>query len=135
MISDCQSKITCEVVGCNSALHHTALHKYAHGVCSTASTSGSEVSERVLCSTLCGSTRTKSKNGSYFMTITVKVSCGNKMVKTYALLDSGSPRTFGENSLAQKLGATGPKEVLPIQTLTSENDSTVVEGMLISLSV
>ena len=138
-ISDCQSKITCEVVGCYSALHHTVLHKYAPsdapGVSSTASASGSEVSERVLCSTLCGSTRSKSKNGLYFMTIPVKVSCGSTMVTTYALLDSGSQRTFCEINLAQKLGAIGPKEVLSIQTLTSGNGSTVVEGMLISLSV
>ena len=57
------------------------------------------------------------------------------MVTTYALLDSGLQRIFCENSLAQQLGATDPKKVLPIQTLLSGSGSAVVKEMLISLSV
>ena len=53
---------------------------------------------------------------------------------TYALLDSGYQRTISANRLAQKLGATGHKEVLPIQTHTSGTGSAVAKRKLFFLS-
>ena len=71
----------------------------------------------------------------YFTTIPVKVRYGNEITTTYALLDSGSQRTFCEKELAWRLWANGLREVLPIQTLFLRSDSEFVDGMLISLSV
>ena len=71
----------------------------------------------------------------YFMTIPVKMRYGNEITTTYALLDSGSQRTFCKKELARRLWANGPREVLPIQTLSSGSDSAFIDGMLISLFV
>ena len=57
----------------------------------------------------------------------------NKMVDTYALLDSGSTNTFCSDYLIQQLGIHGKKSNLLLTTLESENKDT--DTMLVSLEV
>ena len=57
----------------------------------------------------------------------------NKMVETYALLDSGSTNTFCSDYLIQQLGIHGKKSNLLLTTLESENKDT--DTMLVSLEV
>ena len=56
----------------------------------------------------------------YLMTVPVRVKSGIKEVLTYALLDSGSERSFCMQDSARKVGARGPKYRLPIKALSSE---------------
>ena len=53
------------------------------------------------------------------MTLPVRVSSKDKDILTYALLDSGSQRTFCKRGLASELGAQGTKQILSLQTLSS----------------
>ena len=135
VVGDCRSRLVCEVDGCGRRSHHTLLHIYPSDLSEVAS--GSKTPVGAMCATLCGSLQNETRNDSccYFMTVPVKVRYKNKTAKTYALLDSGSQRTFCEKELARRLGASGPREVLPIQTLSSGSDPAVVDGMLIPLSV
>ena len=135
VVGDCRSRLVCEVDGCGRRSHHTLLHIYPSDLSEVAS--GSKTPVGAMCATLCGSLQNETRNDSccYFMTVPVKVRYKNKTTKTYALLDSGSQRTFCEKELARRLGASGPREVLPIQTLSSGSDPAVVDGMLIPLSV
>ena len=57
----------------------------------------------------------------------------NKMVETYALLDSGSTNAFCSDYLIQQLGIHGKKSNLLLTTLESENKDT--DTMLVSLEV
>ena len=96
----------------------------------------SGLSEKVMCATLNGSTQYEAAcSHCYFMTIPMKIRYGTEITTTYALLDSGSQRTFCEKELAWRLRTNGPREVLPIQTLSSGSNSAFVDGMLIPLSV
>ena len=134
VVGDCRSKMVCEVDGCGGRSHHTLLHKYS--LENTESVGESGASEKVMCSTLNGSTRYETPHSHcYFITISVKVKYGNEITTTYALLDSSSQRTFCEKELARRLEASGPREVLPIQTLSSGSESALVDGMLIPLFV
>ena len=135
VVGDCRSRLVCEVDGCGKRSHHTLLHIYPSDLSEVAS--GSKTPVGAMCATLCGSLQNETRNDSccYFMTVPVKVRYKNKTTKTYALLDSGSQRTICEKELARRLGASGPREVLPIQTLSSGSDPAVVDGMLIPLSV
>ena len=135
VVGDCRSRLVCMADGCGKRLHHTLLHIYPQDPSEVASSSKTPVG--AMCATHCGSAQNERSNDSccYFMTIPVKVRYGNKTNRTYALFDSGSQRTFCERRLARRLGASGPREILPIQTLSSGSDSAVVDGMLIPLSV
>ena len=113
VIGDCRSKMECEIDGCGRRSHHTLLHKYSLENTESAGESGP--SEEVMSSTLNGSTQHEAaRSHCYFMTIQVKVRYGTEITSTYALLDSGTQRTFCEKELARRLGACGPREVLPI---------------------
>jgi len=131
MLSQCKSKEDCKVDGCVDKRHHTLIHKHIVDSTNEAS-SPSEEPDKIMCAAASDEDR---ERRSYFMTVPVRVIYKNQMVNTYALLDTGSQRTFCEQSLASKLGATGPKVSLPIQTLSSGPDSKVVSGLQISLSV
>ena len=135
VVGDCRSRLVCEADGCGKRSHHTLLHMYPQD--SSVAASGSKTPVGEMCATLYGSAKNERSNDSccYFITIPVKVRYVNKTTKTYTLLDSGSQRTFCEKKLARRLGASGPREVLLIQTLSSGSDSAVVDGMLIPLSV
>ena len=131
MLSECESKQDCTVLGCQDKRHHTLLHKHSSDSANEASSSSSEP-ERVLCSSV-------DKGGidrrPYFMTIPIRVTCGKNTICTYALLDTGSQRTFCDQRLAERLEATGPKITLPIQTLSSGITSKNVSGSLVSLMI
>ena len=77
----------------------------------------------------------KCQQTPYFMTVDVKVCYQNNTTMTYALRDTGSLSTFCDQGLASKLGAEGPETLLPIQTLSSEIQSKMVSGSLVSLSI
>ena len=130
-LNECESKQDCTVLGCQDKRHHTLLHKYSSDSANEASSSSSEP-ERVLCSSV-------SKSGNdrrpYFMTIPIRVTCGKNTICTYALLDTGSQRTFCDQRLAERLEATGSKITLPIQTLSSGITSKNVSRLLVSLMI
>ena len=132
VISSCTSNQDCTVNGCDDRRHHTLLHKFQP---SPAADTDSDTSEKVLAASV-GISRPIRRSKPHFMTLPVKVKHGKKFVHTYAMLDSGSQRTFCDQRLAGRLGVKGPKHSLPIQTLTSSGSSSdVLNGMLVAFSV
>ena len=71
----------------------------------------------------------------YLMTVPVRIKSGSKEVLTYALLDSGSERSFCVRDVARKVGARGTRCRLPIKTLSSGAGLDEVDGELISITV
>ena len=67
----------------------------------------------------CTSTINSRKKSAYLDIVPVKVSKGDFVVRTYALLDSGSDRTFRERHLVEELGVTLKRSsvTLKVQTL------------------
>ena len=130
MLDKCSEKVGCTVDGCTGK-HHTVLHMFVAE--DQRSSSDSHESEKVFSSVSKGC----SVRGPvpYFMTLPVKVRCGREEVVTYALLDSGSQRTFCEKSLARRLNARGPEKEVPLTTLTSDTEGSAVNGMVVSLVV
>ena len=106
-ICDCKSTQGCMIEGCNDTRHHTLLHR--HEV---------EQTESSCCAAVEGLAAVKDKR-PYLMTVPVRVKSGSKEVLTYALLDSGSERSFCVRDLTRKVGARGPRCRLPIKTLSS----------------
>ena len=78
----------CTVEGCPDPRHHTLLHGYKE--------STKESNKEVVCSAKESYQLVMSQRPSYFMTFPVRVRCGNREVQTYAMLDTGSQRTFCE---------------------------------------
>ena len=109
MISSCTSNQDCTVNGCDDRRHHTLLHKFQP---SPAADTDSDTSEKVLAASV-GINRPIRRSKPHFMTLPVKVKHGKKFVHTYAMLDSGSQRTFCDRRLAERLGVKGPKHSLP----------------------
>ena len=130
MLDKCSEKVGCTVGGCTGK-HHTVLHMFVAE--DQRSSSDSHESEKVFSSVSKGC----SVRGPvpYFMTLPVKVRCGREEVVTYALLDSGSQRTFCEKSLARRLNARGPEKEVPLTTLTSGAEGSAVNGTVVSLVV
>ena len=128
MLNQCETKEECKVSGCSDKRHHTLLHK--HTSASTSEALNPMDPESVPCGAT-AATR-KCEQTPYFMTVPVKVCYQNNTTMTYALLDTGSQRTFCDQSLASKLGAKGPETLLPIQTLSSGIESKMVCGSLVS---
>ena len=94
LLQECSSSLKCEVEGCSDRRHHTLLHK-------SVESKSDESREEAADGSVCGATSFESPTGRpFFMTIPTIARNGNKEVRTYALLDSGSQRTFG----ARKLG-------------------------------
>ena len=122
-IRDCKSTQGCMIEGCNDTRHHTLLHR--HEV---------EQTESSCCAAVEGLAAVKDKR-PYLMTVPVRVKSGSKEVLTYALLDSGSERSFCVRDLARKVGARRPRCRLPIKTLLSGASVDEVDGELISIIV
>ena len=132
---DCSSKMECDVEGCEEKRHHRLLHKFSSP---EPEESGSEPAAQSagVFSAAVHPCSLPAKQTSYFMTLPVRVSSKDKDILTYALLDSGSQRTFCKRDLASELGAQGPRQILSLQTLSSGSCShDTVEGELVSLSV
>ena len=69
------------------------------------------------------------------MTLPVKISSGEKEISLYALLDSGSQRTFLHESLAKKLNIKGEKQSVSIRTLSSGPDEDVIDSQSVTIKV
>ena len=69
------------------------------------------------------------------MTVPMIAHNGNKEVRTYALLDSGSQRTFCVKKLARELGVKGMKTSVPICTLTSDSQFVDTAGELVTFEI
>ena len=69
------------------------------------------------------------------MTLPVRVRCGRHEVLTYAMLDSGSQRTFCQSALARKLKARGPRQSVPMYTLSTGSKVDITDSMAISLTI
>ena len=111
MMQECKMVRGCTAEGCPDPWHHTLLHRYKE--------STKEGNKEVVCSAMESDQLIVSQRRSYFMTLPVRACCGNREVQTYAMLDTGSQRTFSEVGLAKKLQAVGPWQSLPMCTLSS----------------
>ena len=85
VIRDCDAAQGCSVAGCTDPRHHTLLHKEKDNV---------GVGEELVCSAMEETTSKSSQRRSYVMTLPVRVRCGRYEALTYAILNSGSQRTF-----------------------------------------
>ena len=69
------------------------------------------------------------------MTVPVKVRYGENEILSYALLDSGSQRTFCSKKLAKELKAEDPREMITLNILSSGSRPKSLESKNIFLSV
>ena len=84
----------------------------------------------------CTSTINCRKKGAYLDIVPVKVSKGDVVIRTYALLDSGSDRIFCKRHLVEELGATlkASSVTLTVQTLLN-TEPQVLESAQVDLEV
>ena len=122
VIGECKSVEGCAVAGCADPRHHTLLHKESE--------TGS-AAEEIVCSAM---EESYSKR-PYFMTVPVRVSCCGRESLTYAMLDTGSQRTFCSASLAKRLQAKGPIRPVPMCTLSTGQTAEITDCMVIPLTV
>ena len=99
-----KSKQRCNVEGCTNDRHHTLLHKD--------NASRSADSEKVLCAATNNTYSDRDSSGHFFMTLPVKIRHNGKELLTYALLDSGSQRTFCTRRIADELNANGSQQTI-----------------------
>ena len=69
------------------------------------------------------------------MTLPMKICHNGKELLTYALLDSGSHRTFCTRRIADKLKANGSQQIISISTLSSEVRPTSIDTEATTLLV
>ena len=69
------------------------------------------------------------------MTLSVCVTCGKMETMTYALLESGSQRTFYAKDCPSKLSIGGSRYVLPTKTLTSKLIAERIGGRIVFLTI
>ena len=123
-MSKCEVEQGCTVKDRKDPKHHTLLHRFA------------ETRSVKDCSVLCAATEgTRKLVRPYFMTIPVKIRCGEKEVTSYALLDSGSQRTFLQESLAKRLNVRGKKQSVSIRTLSSRSNEEVMDSQAVTIKV
>ena len=121
-MSKCEVEQGCTVKDCKNPKHHALLHRFA------------ETRSEKDCSVLCAATESIIKLvRPYFMTIPVKIRCGEKEVTSYALLDSGSQRTFLQESLVKTLNVRGEKQSVSIQTLSSRSNEDVIDSQAVTI--
>ena len=75
-----------------------------------------------------------SKTGVYLDIVPVQVLAGGGVVQTYALLDTGSDRTFCERRLVQELGGRKLPIKLSVQTISSKQPC-VIESSAVSFDI
>ena len=63
----------------------------------------------------------------------MKVKSGNKILTTYALLDTESQKTFCSLKLADSLGVGGAECSMEIKTMSQDNKSTVDEEKIVDI--
>ena len=142
MISQCRSKRSCKVSGCNKR-HHTLLHRETstknyvtltkndpntqalnHGNAppNTGSLPPSTGNSRIPGASVNNQNAFNNTDNvsTLLQIVPVIIKNGNNSVKTNALLDSGSDVTLRNKDLASKLNLCGDRKVLNICTATSE---------------
>ena len=145
--SSCTFGINCKKKGCGSVLHNTLLHpsdnfvsRPTKNIINDSETldsegktnAGSIEIKSVTTSTLAVKSIT---SHAYLDIVPVKVVKDSNVVYTYALLDTGSDRSFCEQRLADALKLRQDKQFrLSIQTMTSVNP-TYVESSSVSLDI
>lgn len=119
MLKDCKSTYTCKIQGCNRK-HHTLLHieKPRQDEEENANTN-SHTSERC--------------NKTFLQVLPVKISNGNRMIETNALLDTGSDSTFIRQDIVEKLNLTGANRPLKLSNVMSVSKS--INSKLVSFSI
>ena len=75
-----------------------------------------------------------SKTGVYLDIVPVQVLADGGVIQTYALLDTGSDRTFCERRLAQELGGRELSVKLSVQTIFSKQPC-VIESSAVSFDI
>ena len=149
----CYSQVECKKVWCrNKAAHHTLLlprenvhlrrdHTEDVGEnfpeeSQTRSGPGgdSEKEERIEANV--HSTRSNEKRGAYLDIVPIKVVSNDDAVEMYALLDSGSDKTFCEKQLMEELGLTGcgvPQKI-SIQTINGNTETLASMTLFLNVS-
>ena len=122
VIGECKSVEGCVVAGCADYRHHTLLHKESE--------TGS-AAEEIVCSAMEDSYSKR----PYFMTVPVRVNCCDRETLTYAMLDTGSQRTFCSASLARRLQAKGPTRSVPMCNLSTGQTAEITDCVVIHLTV
>ena len=134
--------IKCKKKDCGSTGHNTLLHSFeshadtenVKGNCSKPD----DVFEAKTLVTLSQLAIAGHKRSVYLDIVPVKIVAGDTAVHTYALLDSGSDRTFCERCLADELSLRASPVKLAVQTMTPGNphvlNTAVVSFNLSSLS-
>ena len=146
----CTSGLLCKKQRCGSSSHNTILHppEYTEKPSQSDSRVGAEsnsikvgsppdsATTKSLATSCTAAARTHRKNGAYLDIVPLKVCSGNMIIHTYALLDSGSDRTFCERRLATELGVDLLKTPvkLAVQTLFDKGPNRL-EGALVAFNV
>ena len=142
MAHRCSLGIKCKKKDCGSTSHNTLLHPseshaYTENVKGNCS-KPNDVSEAKALATLSQPAIAGHKRSIYLDIVPVKIVAGDTTVHTYALLDSGSDRTFCERRLVDELSLRASPVKLAVQTMTPGNphvlNTVVVSFNLSSLS-
>ena len=143
----CTSGLKCKRGNCGSLRRNTILHPLEAPKDRSRNYSGNKgdlncnqpaapVSVAKSLAPACTSTINIRKKGAYLDIVSVKVSKDDVVLRTYALPDSGSDRTFCERHLVEELGATLKRSsvTLTVQTLLN-TEPHLLESALIDLEV
>ena len=127
IIDKCSSRQSCTVEGCSDTRHHTQLHRFERNQLDNC--------ESVVCGAALDDESGVNHEKPYFMTVSVKLEWNKKEVFTYALLDTGSKRSFCDQKLTEALEANGPAKQVPFCTLSSTSKFDTVFCREIDLNV
>ena len=154
MAMNCPKESYCQIIGCKIAhrKHSTFLHPKNDRPVKTEPASLSETpssntgsagqndqarscfTEVVTCEGLCSATGAGAPaTGLAIVPVNVRAKGKEKMVQTYAFLDSGSNTTFCTNMLMEHLGVTGKKATLSLTTVDQDNVKS--ESLVVNLEV
>jgi len=126
-IADCKSKGQCDVPNCaDRDKHHTLLHKQIAPPKDNREGNQSYQSYVTRDSELCK---------PRLMTVPVRVCNGSFETETYALLDSGSEKTFCLKAIADQSQVNDQPATIEVTTLSLKNMPKTVEGWTMSFCV
>ena len=133
----CTLSLRCKKKNCGSTAHNTLLHLVSKGSEAQSSTNQPTTSEESQVKSLATSSRmsnTLQGRGTYLDIVPVKVFTKDETIQTYALLDSGSDRSFCEARLIRELNVRGSPVKMSIQTMSPSNPH-VMDCSLVQLQV
>ena len=133
----CTLSLRCKKKDCGSTAHKTLLHLVSKGSEAQSSTNQPTTSEESQVKSLATSSRmsnTLQGRGTYLDVVPVKVFTKDETIQTYALLDSGSDRSFCEARLIRELNIRGSPVKMSIQTMSPSNPH-VMDCSLVQLQV